>query len=387
MYSRISNLSKNHSFFLFGARATGKSTFLNDHFQQTAGVLSIDLLDPIIERELSNNPERLIEMINGYGPSLTWVFIDEVQKVPKILDVIHKIIFERKIHFALTGSSARKLKRGQANLLAGRAFNFKLYPMTFVELQNDFKLAEILTWGSLPKIFDFKNDLDKTRYLATYVQVYLKEEILVEQIVRKIEPFRAFLEVAAQCNSEPLNYSKIARESRIETSSVARYFEILADTWIGFFLEPYSKSVRKRQSESPKFYFFDIGVTKALTGRLGKISEEQGYDYGKSFEHLVILEIHRLNDYYEKMLRFSFLRTGAGVEVDLVVEKGRDVIALIEIKSSKNIISDDLKALRNLRTDFPRAKCYIFCLEKAARDVDEINIIPWQDGIKKVLSV
>ncbi|MHC4873748.1 MAG: AAA family ATPase [Planctomycetota bacterium] len=182
MYARLTELSTSHSFFLFGPRATGKSTLLAEFFSKLDQdeILWLDLLEPELERRLSIHPDELIELINGYSDKLKIVVIDEVQKAPKLLDVVHKMIFEKKIIFALTGSSARKLKRGKANLLAGRAFSFYLHPLTFNELKDDFDLDSALTWGTLPEIFKLDSDKDKKRYLNSYAANYLREEVLIE---------------------------------------------------------------------------------------------------------------------------------------------------------------------------------------------------------------
>jgi uncharacterized protein len=218
MFPRLLKLPTNHSFFLFGARATGKSTLINTFIKSFPddSVLRFDLLDPEVERKFSVSPGRLLEIVSALETKPSLVFIDEVQKAPKILDVVHKLIFEKQIYFALTGASARKLKRGEANLLAGRAFTFNLYPLSFLELGSGFSLDNALRWGTLPEISKFDSTLDKMRYLFAYVSNYIKEEIQVEQLVRNIEPFRLFLEVAAQSNTEIINYSKLAREAGID---------------------------------------------------------------------------------------------------------------------------------------------------------------------------
>ncbi len=387
MFQRLCSLSKSNSFFLFGARATGKSTLLNLFFEKKKNVLVLDLLDPATEQELSINPGRLIDKIDALKKSPTWVFIDEVQKIPKLLDIVHKLIFEKKIKFALTGSSARKLKRGNANLLAGRAFSFKLHPLSFTEVGATFDLTLCLRWGSLPEMFFFKTNIDRKRYLQSYVQNYIKEEILVEQLVRNIEPFRAFLEVAAQSNTEIINFARLAREARIDSKNVERYFSILEDTLLGFFLEPYSKSVRKRQIQSPKFYFFDVGVTRALAGHLDSLPLPKTYNYGKTFEHLIILEFIRLNDYLEKGYKFSYLRTLAGVEVDLVIERANKKTILVEIKSTDNVIDDDLASLLSLGSEISNSDKYILCQEKNPRKTKNVKIFPWQEGIKDIFGI
>jgi predicted AAA+ superfamily ATPase len=388
MYYRTLIFPENYSFFLFGPRATGKSTLLKERFEkkyQENEYLWIDLLVPEVERELSLYPSRIIEKVDSFKGGLKFVIIDEIQKVPALLDLVHKLIFEKKINFALTGSSARKLKRGKANLLAGRAFSYNLHPLTFEELGKDFKLEDALHFGTLPDIYKFNTSDKKNKYLSSYAQTYIKEEILVEQLVRNIQPFRSFLEVAAQCNGEIINYSKIAREAQINPKSVERYFEILEDTLLGHFLRPYSKSIRKRQLQSPKFFLFDMGVTRELAGLLESKLVPKTYAYGKAFEHFIFLEAHRLNDYREKGFNFYYLKTKDGLEIDLILEKGKETI-LIEIKSKKNIIQDDLKALKTLGKEFKSAQSYVLCQQDGAREVEGIRIINWVDGLKEIFN-
>lgn len=386
MYKRLFLPPKNQSFFLFGPRGTGKSTLLTSIFnlRDRDKVLYLDLLDPVTEKEFARTPERLLEILESYKKNPEWVIIDEVQKNPKLLDVAHKLIFEKKIKFALTGSSARKLKRDSANLLAGRAFSFYLHPLSFLELKEDFNLNAVLSYGTLPEIFKFENELDKKRYLLTYVQTYIKEEILVEQLVRNIDPFRAFLEVAAQSNTEIINYTLIAKEAQTTSKNVERYFSILSDTLLGFFLEPYSKSVRARQKQSPKFYFFDTGVVRAISNEINQKLLPKTFPYGKLFEQFIICEFIRLNHYFEKNWKFSYIRTGAGVEIDLIIEKTRTEIILIEIKSSKTIIDDHLASLISLGADFKNSKKYILCQEKRSRVLNNVRIMNWMDAIEEI---
>ena len=387
MFPRLLKCSKNKSFFLFGARATGKSSYLESFwsrsFRGKHSLLWIDLLEPERERTLSLNPSALEQEIEALKEKPRFVVIDEIQKVPKLLDVVHRLIAKKKLNFALTGSSARKLKSGGANLLAGRAFLYKLYPLTFLELGEKFNLHEVLQRGSLPEIFNLKDKKEKNRYLNSYVQVYLKEEIIYEQIIRNIQPFRFFLDVAGQCNGMILNYSRIATEAGIDYKSCQRYFEILEDTFLGFHLYPYAKSIRKRQTKSPKFYLFDIGVARALSGLLTETITPSNYAFGNAFEHLVISEAYRINEYSESGYRFSYFRSKDGVEIDLILERGKEVI-LVEIKSKNKVLSHDLKSLKSVREAINSKKEYVLCLEKRARKVDGIEIIHWQDGIKNI---
>ncbi len=386
MFKRTLITSKSHSFFLFGPRGTGKSTLLKELFSldHNPKVLYFDLLDPAIEKELATRPERLLEIVAASKSIPEWIIVDEIQKIPKLLDVAHKIIFERKIKFALTWSSARKLRREAANLLAGRAFNFFLYPLTFMELDDNFDLKQTLSFGTLPAIYNFDNERDKKRFLLAYVQTYIKEEILVEQLVRNIDPFRAFLEVASQSNTEIINYTSIAKEAGISSKNVERYFSILSDTLLGHFLEPYSKSVRARQKQSPKFYFFDCGVVRAISNEINQELLPQTYAYGNLFEQLVICEFIRLNSYYERNWKFSYIRTGAGVEIDLIIEKSKKDLVLVEIKSTMSVHSDHLSALQGLGSDFKNARKYLLCQEKYPRLVGDIKIIDWRQGILEI---
>ena len=389
MFPRLLKCSKNKSFFLFGARATGKSSYLESFwsksFRAKHSLLWIDLLEPERERTLSLNPSALEQEIDALKAKPRFVVIDEIQKIPKLLDVVHRLIAKKKLNFALTGSSARKLKLGGANLLAGRAFLYKLYPLTFLELGEKFDLHEVLQRGSLPEIFNLKNKKEKNRYLNSYVQVYLKEEIIYEQIIRNIQPFRFFLDVAGQCNGMILNYSRIAAEAGIDYKSCQRYFEILEDTFLGFHLYPYAKSIRKRQIKSPKFYLFDLGVARALSGLLTETITPSNYAFGNAFEHLVVSEAYRINEYFESGYKFSYFRSKDGVEIDLVLERGKEVI-LVEIKSKNKVSSHDLKSLKSLREAMNSKKEYVLCLENPARKVDGIEIIHWQDGIKNIFN-
>jgi predicted AAA+ superfamily ATPase len=292
----------------------------------------------------------------------------------------------KNIKFGLTGSSARKLKREGANLLAGRAFSYRLHPISFIETKQE--LIETLTWGSLPKIYSYKSDLLKKKYLRTYTQTYLREEIQMEQITRNLVGFRNFLSVAAQMNGKIVSFSKIASTSGVDEKSVSRFFEILSDTLVGFLLDSYSHSIRKRQSGKPKFYFFDLGVARAMGKQLDLPVLPGNYAFGDLFEQLIILEFIRLNDYLEKDFSFSYLRTGSGVEIDLIVERPGQKLVLIEIKSTERVGDDDAKSLRSFTSDFPGAELVIISREKKTRKLESnILVMPWQQGIKYVMGI
>ena len=285
MIKRLQKLSRKQSFFLFGARGTGKTTLLKQTFTEK-DTLWVNLLSFSEEDRFSRNPDLLTELIaeNSYKR----VIIDEVQKIPKILDIVHLEIEKNKnIQFILTGSSARKLKKGAANMLAGRLFTFSLHPFTHLELGVSFNLDNVLQLGSLPGLNNYKNIKDRSRYLASYIHTYLKEEVLVEQLVRKIKPFKDFLEIAAQCNGQIINYSKIARNLGVDYTTVQTYFDILVDTYLGFYLKGFSRSIRKQQNQAPKFFLFDVGVTRALFRQSQSPLRKGSYEYGVAFEHFI----------------------------------------------------------------------------------------------------
>lgn len=383
MFPRLLEVSKKRSFFLFGARNTGKSTFLKGKFE-SENTLWCDLLNPDEEERFSRKPNTLYEMAQAVPKAITHVVIDEVQKVPKLLDVVHRLMGETDLVFVMTGSSARKLKHGGANLLAGRAFVYHLFPLTSFEIGKQFDLDFTLHWGSLPELFDFDEDKEREHFLHAYANTYLKEEIWSEHFIRNLDPFRKFLEVAAQCNGKIINYSNIARDVGVEDKTVASFFSLLEDTLIGFFLEPFHHSFRKRLSEKPKFYFFDLGVVRALSRRLSLPLTEKTIPYGEAFEHFVILEIIRLASYFEPDYRFTYLRTPSDVEIDLVVERPGKPILFIEIKSSSEIERTDLSAFIRLSRDFGECEAIVLSRDPYLKKIDHVLSFFWRDGIKYI---
>jgi len=383
MFRRIINPSKTNSFFLFGARGTGKSTYIKDQFLSDNGVYINLLIDDDYER-YSQRPSLLLEELAARTRKPDVVIIDEIQRVPKLLDIVHHEIEAHDQRFILTGSSARKLKHGAANLLAGRAFEYHLYPLCIAELESSFNLTDALTWGTLPKIFSLEDDIDKRDFLVTYARTYLKEEIWQEQLVRNLVPFRRFLEVAAQMNGKPLNFSRIADDIGVDGKTVRQYYEILVDTHLGFFLEPWNRSFRKRQKQAPKFYLFDPGITRALSGSLSAPLLESTGGYGHAFEHFILCEISRLNDYLRRDYRLSFLITHADVEVDLVLETPAHKIIFIEIKSSLTVDIREIQRLDQIATDAGVAQALILSREKVARKVGNVLVLPWRDGLTEI---
>lgn len=380
MYKRLQQLNTNESFFLFGPRGCGKSTLLSLLFSHEQAHF-IDLLDDEQERRFSSNPNDLIAVARALREGQNVIIIDEVQKVPKLLDIVHLLIEQRVCRFVLSGSSARKLKHGGANLLAGRAFVFHLFPLTFNELGADFQLEEVLRWGSLPRVFSLENDRDRRRYLSAYANTYLKEEIWSEQLVRKADAFRRFLEIAAQCNGKILNYSKIARDAGVEDKTVKVYYEILCDTLIGFHLEAYHPSFRKRFVQKPKFFFIDLGIARTLANLTDvQIHASTSY-YGELFEQFLILEIFRMNQYYERNFRMSYLLTTAGVEIDLVIERPGKSTLLVEIKAGQKVLLSELNNLIGISREMDNAEAICLYNGEDSLKYDGVEVLPWRRGI------
>ena len=380
--TRQLQLSETNSFFLFGARGTGKTTLLKELlFLKDA--LYIDLLNADQEEQYALRPGLLLEQAEAMDAG-DWIIIDEIQKLPKLLDHVHIILAKKDIRFALTGSSSRKLKRGGANLLAGRAFSFSLYPFTAQELGGKFDLIEALQWGTLPKIITYKSDIDKKRFLRTYTQIYLKEEILVEQLIRNLTPFRLFLSIAAQMNTQIINFSNIARDTGVDHKTVQNYYQILVDTNLGFFLEAYNRSVRKVQKQSPKFYIFDMGVKRSLQNMLNVPLMPRTTEFGDAFESWFICECFRLNHYNELDFEFSYLRTKDDVEVDLIIDRPGQSQVLMEIKSAERIDERHVKNLVHFKKDFPLAE--FICVSRVTQRqvINGINVLPWQEALKYI---
>lgn len=385
MFKRFLNLSKSQHLFLFGARGTGKSTLLKSSLKSEETFM-LDLLSPRLEGQFSRNPDSLKEIVHALPEEIHTVVIDEIQKVPRLLDVVHSLIEEKQKRFVLTGSSARKLKRGNANLLAGRAFVYHLFPLSALEIGEKFDLLETLQFGQLPKLFEFTHPEDKTEFLMAYAHTYIKEEIFAEQLVKLLDPFRRFLEVAAQANGKIVNVANIARDVGVDDKTVRSYFSILEDTLIGFMLEPFQNSFRKRLSQKPKFYFFDVGVSRALAYMLNVPISPRTKAFGDAFEHFIILECIKLASYFRLNYRFSYLHTKDDAEIDLVVERPGKPLLCIEIKSSETIDEDDMRTFTSLTKDLQNSEAVCFCNESIKRKIGNVLIMPWREGVLQYFS-
>ena len=330
--SRVIRLPS-RSFFLFGPRGTGKSTWLEESLKK---IPIFNLLKTSTFLELSKNP-GLLEAKIGNLPVGSWVCIDEVQKVPQILDEVHRLIELKKWRFALSGSSARKLKKESANLLGGRALTLHMEPFSYIELGKLFRLKEILEWGCLPLIV--LNRQDAREILRSYIFTYIKEEIKQEGLVRKVEPFLRFLEIAGILNGQQVNAENIARDAHIPRSNVDVYFSILEDTLLGHWLPAYRPQAKVREVAHPKFYWFDFGVARGAAGFLDDPLDE--LMLGVSLETYFFHELRVYNLGYKKNRSLFFYKNNNNQEIDFVIEtKKRTMttqseVVLIEVKSSK----------------------------------------------------
>lgn len=300
------------SFFLFGPRATGKSTWLK---QVLPDALHLDLLDASLYLELTRDPHRL-EGLVGDRPPGSWIVLDEIQKAPALLDEVQRLMESRRLRFALCGSSARKLRRGGANLLAGRAITINMEGFSAAELGDTFALPFSLEWGLLP--FVQKERHRPADILEAYVNTYLKEEVREEGLVRNVPPFLRFLNVAGQLNGQVVNAHNIAREAAVPRSTVDTYFSILTDTLLGHFLPAWRPGVKVREVAHPKFYWFDPGVARAAAGLLRDPLDRS--TKGASLETLIFHELRVYNEISRKLRPLAYYRTAAGVEIDFIVE-------------------------------------------------------------------
>ncbi len=383
MFPRIIRPIKTRSFFLFGPRGTGKSTFLKA-FLGADKVLCFNLLDPELEDLFSRNPNQFRDQIQVKADQIEWVVVDEIQKVPKLLNIVHYLIESTSLKFALTGSSAKKLKKEGANLLAGRAFVNYLFPLTSVEMGDAFVLDEALRWGTLPTISHLLSDLEKEAYLKSYALTYLKEEIWAEHIIKNLDPFRRFLAVSAQLNTEIVNHSNIAKDVGVSDKTISSYFEILEDTLVGFSLPAFHRSVRKQQRQAPKFYFFDSGVANALGHTIQQRVTPNTYGYGKAFEQFIVTEIHRLNYYRNSNYKLYYLRTKDQAEIDLIIEKPDHTLVLIEIKSGTEVDERDCHSLHAFLKDMPDATAMVLSNDPASKKIGSVVCHHWKLGLREL---
>jgi len=366
----LNKLLKKKSFFLLGPRATGKTSLIAH--QLPKDLLRIDLLRSDIFLRLNNNPWELAELISSKKHQL--VVIDEVQKIPILLNEVHRLIEEEKIKFLLTGSSARKLKKENVNLLGGRAWEAELFPLTMQEIPN-FSLERYLTFGGLPTVYLSE---DPREELIAYVDTYLKEEIQAEALVRKMQSFSRFLTVSALTSGQMINFNSLSNDVGIPASTVREYYQILEDTLVGFVLPAWTKTIKRKAMSTAKFYFFDIGVTHQLAGI--KSIDPQSDLYGQAFEHFIAMELRAYISYKRKHLTLSYWSTRNGYEVDFIVG---DEIA-IEVKATNSVSYKHLKGLKMLKEEDICKRYFLISFDKINKFTDGIEVVYWEDFLSNL---
>lgn len=357
------------SIFLFGGRQTGKTTILH---QQFPDAIFIDLLNTSIKDRFSRRPSLLYETLHD-KPEGTLVIIDEIPEVPELLNEVHRLIVERQILFILCGSSARKLKRKGHNTLGGRAFPVYLYPLVSAEIP-DFDIDRAVTYGMIPSHYLAKNPL---RPLSAYIDVYIKEEIKEEALVRNLNAFHRFLEVAALTNGEIINNNNIAQECGVHSTTVSSYFDILEDTLLGYRIPAYTKAMKRRLIQAPRFYYFDVGIANHLLHRKELVRGTS--EYGHAFEHFIIQEIYAWLHYNHSEEKLSYWRTYTGYEVDAIIGDAR---IAIEIKSVEEVLPKHLKGLKVFAEEHPQSRRIIVSLDPFNRRIDEIEHLYVLDFLK-----
>ncbi len=365
MYRRVIDLRstlKKRSLFLFGPRSTGKTTLVHT---QIPDARLYDLLDNETYSRLLRRPKLLEEETR----SDEIIVIDEIQKLPTLLDEVHRLIGLRDQRFVLTGSSARKLKRGAANLLAGRARKLELFPLVRAEIP-DFDLQTWMRTGGLPLLY---GEADAPIDLSSYVDLYLREEVQAEAIIRNIQGFAHLLDSLALMNGQELNYASIASDTGIPVRTVTHWIEILEDTLLAFRLPVFRNTKKRKPTSRPKLWFFDIGVVNALRRSFPESPAPELF--GTAFEHFIVLETRAWLSYHQNLHQLSWWRSRTGFEVDLLIE---DQVA-VEVKATKLVNDRHLKGLRALREDLPHIRCIAVSRDPVKRITeDSIEILPWQ---------
>jgi predicted AAA+ superfamily ATPase len=363
------NLPRRQSAFLWGPRKTGKSTYLKAAFPHS---LMYDFLNTDLFLDLSKRPSLLRERLLAKEAALLDhpVILDEVQKIPEVLDEVHWLIENRGLRFILCGSSARKLRRGNVNLLGGRAWRYEMFPLVTPEVER-LDLLRALNHGLIPDHY-LRDDYGKS--LRAYTQDYLKQEVFAEGLTRNIPAFSRFFDAMGYSHAELTNYSNIARECGVDSKTVREYYQILVDTLLGRTIEPF-KTRQDRQviTRAPKFYLFDVGVAGAITKR--HLEEEKGEAFGKAFEHFIFMEIAAHSSYNELNYEINFWRTKSGLEVDFILGGGQ---VAIEVKGTNRVNARDLRPLAAFSEASSPRKALLVCNEREERVHGQINIIPWR---------
>ncbi|MDD5422267.1 MAG: AAA family ATPase [Candidatus Omnitrophota bacterium] len=370
-------LPARQSAFLWGARKTGKTTYLRNRFPDS---LVYDFLKADFFLEVTKNPALLRERLLAKNEVALKhpVILDEVQKVPQVLDEVHWLIENKGLRFILCGSSARKLKRGHANLLGGRAWRYELFPLATPEI-GQFDLLRALNHGLIPSHY-LQDEEDCRKSLAAYIQDYLKEEVFAEGLTRNIPAFSRFFEAFGYSHGEITNYSNIARDCGVDSKTVKEYYQILVDTLLAIRIEPFKKrQSRQVITKAPKYYMFDVGVAGYLTKR--RVEKAKGSEFGKAFEHFLLMEITAYRSYSRRDFEMNFWRTKTGLEVDFVLGAGE---VAVEIKGTERVDGKDLAGLTAFTEAYAPKRAIVVCSEREKRMRGKIEIMPWRDFLREL---
>ena len=371
MYHRIFDIENrlDEAMFLFGGRQTGKSTLLKGRFPKA---VYIDLLKSDVRNRFKQHPEEFRESLLRYPPE-TLVIVDEIQKVPDLLDEVHWLMVEKGLWFILSGSSARKIKRSGANNLGGRAIPETLFPLVSAEIP-DFDLERAVQNGMIPRHYMVANARNRMR---AYIDLYLKEEIIEEALVQNVDEFVRFMEVAAIMDGEILNYENVASDCEVSANTVKAYYKILVDTLLGFEVPAYRKVIKRKLYKSPRFYYFDVGIANHLTKRYHLAPKTP--EYGHAFEHLIMQEIVAYLGYTNSDEELTYWHTYENLEVDAVIGDAR---VAIEIKSKEHIDHDDKKGVTEFAKEHPDTKQIIVSKDRISRRSGDVDLYYVTDFFK-----
>lgn len=373
------DLAPGQSAFLWGARKTGKTSLLRRLFPQSE---VFDFLHSDLHLACLKRPAVFTEYIGELTveKKARPIVVDEVQKVPAVLNEIHRLIEHDKLSFVLCGSSARKLKRGQANMLGGRAWRFELFPLVSRELA-DLDLLRALNQGLIPSHY-LAEPRAARRSLKAYLQDYLKQEVMNEGLVRNMPAFSRFFDAVGFSHGEMVNYANIARDCGVDAKTVKEYYQILMDTLLGTMVEPFARRQgRQVITKTPKFYLFDVGVANTMCGR--SVAQPRGAEFGRAFEHFIFMELHAYRSYSEKDFRINYWRTKTGAEVDFILGEGE--IAL-EVKSGDQVSNKDLLSLRKFAEEHHPRRAIVVGTEPRTRRVGDLEIKPWREFLDQLWS-
>lgn len=378
MYKRSLQISddSDQSFFLFGPRGTGKTTWLKKHFKNA---VYLDLLDSKLHRTLLANPEKLSHHIPPHFKD--WIILDEVQKIPQLLDEVHRLIEDSHYKFILTGSSARSLRKKGINLLAGRAVTHHMFPLIYDEVTSDFVLERSLKFGQLPTVYQVDHPV---QYLESYVQTYLKEEVQHEGLTRNIGNFSRFMEIASFSQAQILTVSDIAREVEVERKTVENYFAILDDLLLAHTVPVFNKRAKRKLVKHKKFYYFDVGIYRVLRPR-GPLDRSEEID-GAALETLIFQHLRAINEYHDLGYKIYYWRSITGLEVDFILYGPRGIIA-IEVKRKSSIFKKALNGLAAFQKDYPETTSYLFCTTKQKEYHGNVTVLPIENALKNLRKI